>query len=184
MNDQTTHEEQLENASIRDPRFVDAEGKPCQEGLAGVHCRDLILHSDDHGTLCELFDPRWTWHPDPLQTCYFFTIRPGHVKGWALHKGHEDRYCVFQGEIKVVLYDAREGSPTFKQVRIIVLSDQRRQIINIPVGVWHASQALGTKDALAVNFPTAPYDHKNPDKYRLPVDTDLIPYDFQGAPGY
>jgi dTDP-4-dehydrorhamnose 3,5-epimerase len=31
---------------------------------------------------------------------------------------------------------------------------------------------------LAVNFPTVPYDRVRPDKYRLPIDTDLIPHRF------
>jgi dTDP-4-dehydrorhamnose 3,5-epimerase len=35
-----------------------------------------------------------------------------------------------------------------------------------------------------VNCPTMAYDHANPDKYRLPLDTDLIPHKFPGARGY
>jgi hypothetical protein len=36
----------------------------------------------------------------------------------------------------------------------------------------------GASDVLAVNFPTIAYDHARPDKYRLPIDTDLIPHRF------
>jgi dTDP-4-dehydrorhamnose 3,5-epimerase len=179
-----TLSEQLATACRPDPQFVTPEGNPCHEGIGGVRIRDLIVHTDERGTLCEMFDPRWNWHPDPIQTCYYYTIRPGHVKGWAVHKLHEDRYCLLQGEMKVVLYDTREGSSSFKKLRVLFLSEQRRQILSIPVGVWHADQAVGSKDVLVVNLPTVPYDHKNPDKYRLPLDTDLIPYDFQGAPGF
>jgi len=32
---------------------------------------------------------------------------------------------------------------------------------------------------MMVNMPTRQYNHENPDKYRLPLDTDLIPYDFK-----
>ena len=35
-----------------------------------------------------------------------------------------------------------------------------------------------------VNYPTIQYDHSNPDKYRLPLDTDLIPFSFDGAKGW
>jgi dTDP-4-dehydrorhamnose 3,5-epimerase len=28
------------------------------------------------------------------------------------------------------------------------------------------------------------YDHANPDKYRLPLDTDLIPYKFENSRGW
>ena len=33
-------------------------------------------------------------------------------------------------------------------------------------------------------IPTRPYDHANPDKYRLPIDTPLIPYSFGDAKGW
>jgi dTDP-4-dehydrorhamnose 3,5-epimerase len=35
-----------------------------------------------------------------------------------------------------------------------------------------------------VNFPTRPYDHASPDKYRLPLDTDEIPYEFEDPRGW
>ena len=31
---------------------------------------------------------------------------------------------------------------------------------------------------------TKPYDHANPDKYRLPLDTDQIPYRFEDVSGW
>ena len=43
----------------------------------------------------------------------------------------------------------------------------------------------GMTDVVALNFPTLAYDHANPDKYRLPVDSDLIPHKFPaGTRGY
>ena len=36
----------------------------------------------------------------------------------------------------------------------------------------------------SMNFPTMAFDHKNPDKYRLPLDTPLIPYSFGDARGW
>ena len=101
-----------------------------------------------------------------------------------MHKTHEDRYCIMQGEMKVVLYDPRPDSATFGKIREVYLSEHRRQLFSVPIGVWHADQNIGTKDCLVVNFPTIPYDHANPDKYRLPLDTDLIPYRFDPVRGY
>jgi dTDP-4-dehydrorhamnose 3,5-epimerase len=93
------HSQILEAASLKDGQFVTPEGKPCRRMIEGVRIRDLVLHTDDRGTVCEMFDPRWGWHPDPLVFTYFYTIRPGLIKGWAMHKNHEDRYCIMQGEI-------------------------------------------------------------------------------------
>jgi dTDP-4-dehydrorhamnose 3,5-epimerase len=43
---------------------------------------------------------------------------------------------------------------------------------------------VGETDAYFVNLPTRAYDHANPDKFRLPLDTDLIPYRFQEELGH
>lgn len=182
--EKTKHFEELNAASIRDIKTVNPDGKNVRSIIEGVVIRDLTLHTDDRGTVCELYDPRWGVNPDPLVFSYFYTIRPGWVKGWAHHKIHEDRYCIMQGEMKVVLYDTRPDSPTYGMINEVYLSEHRRQLMTIPRFVWHADENVGLKDVMIVNFPTIQYDHSNPDKYRLPLDTDLIPYKFPNAKGF
>jgi dTDP-4-dehydrorhamnose 3,5-epimerase len=150
----------------------------------GASFRASIRHDDDRGSVTELFDPRWNWHPDPLVFVYMFTIRPGMTKGWGLHKLHEDRYFVIAGEMELVLYDPRPDSPTFGKLSKVYLSAARPRLFNVPRCVWHADRNIGTEDLVVVNFPTIQYDHANPDKYRLPLNTDLIPYDFGDADGW
>ena len=101
-----------------------------------------------------MFDERWDWPPDPLVYAYFCTIRPGVVKGWALHREHEDRYFVVQGEMEVTLYDDREDSPTRGMLVQVYLTEFDRRLMNIPAGIWHADRNVGSKDVLLVNFPT------------------------------
>jgi dTDP-4-dehydrorhamnose 3,5-epimerase len=152
---------------------------PAGERLAplpeGVVIRDLITHTDERGTVCELYDPRWLCHPDPLVFAYVFTIRRGAAKGWGLHREHDDRYAFLSGELEVVLYDAREDVTTSGLVTRLFLSEVRRQLLTIPAGVWHAERNVGSSDAVVVNFPTSQYDHSAPDKYRLPLDTEELP---------
>jgi len=57
-------------------------------------------------------------------------------------------------------------------------------LMNIPAGIWHANHNIGNKDVVVVNFPTRPYQHDDPDKYRLPLDTDQIPYKFEDPHGW
>jgi dTDP-4-dehydrorhamnose 3,5-epimerase len=168
----------------RDRGTVTPAGEPIAELPAGVTFRDVPTHLDERGSIVELFDPRWGWHPDPFAFAYLFTVRPGFAKGWGLHKEHEDRYFVLFGEMQVVFYDERQGSPTEGLVAEVVLSEHRRRLMNIPAGIWHANRNLGSTDVIVVNFPTIPYDHSNPDKYRLPLDTDQIPYRFEGVRGW
>jgi dTDP-4-dehydrorhamnose 3,5-epimerase len=175
-------EETLAKAT-RDVRTVTDDGRSLQRLTEGVVVRDIPTHADERGSVSELFDERWTSHPDPLVFAYCFTIRPGIVKGWNLHKEHEDRYCLLQGEMELVLFDPRPESSTHGEVCRIVLTEHRRTLVNVPKFVWHADYNFGTRDALIVNFPTAAYDHSNPDKYRLPIDTPLIPFSFPRARG-
>lgn len=164
-----------------DPPTVTASGESLTPLPDGVTFRDAITHVDDRGSVCELYDPRWGWHPDPLVFVYTFTLRPGMVKGWGMHKEHEDRYFVLSGDMEVVLYDDREDSPTRGLVAKVYLSEHRRRLMNIPTGIWHANHNVGHREVVVINFPTRPYAHANPDKYRLPLDTDEIPYRFHAS---
>jgi dTDP-4-dehydrorhamnose 3,5-epimerase len=168
---------------VRDRQTVTADGRRTDALLEGVVVRDLVTHVDERGTVCELFDPRWGVSPAEMVFAYTFTIRPGHAKGWGLHHDHEDRYAFLEGELEVVLFDAREDSPTAQQESRLFLSELRRQLVIIPRGVWHAERNIGERDVRVVNFPTIPYDHANPDKYRLPLDTDQLPVMLEGWTG-
>jgi dTDP-4-dehydrorhamnose 3,5-epimerase len=161
----------------QDAQTVTADGARLEPLPDGMVLRDLVTHVDDRGTVCELYDLRWDVHPDPLVFAYTFTIRPGRAKGWGLHRRHDDRYALLAGDLELAFYDAREpgtSSTAGREFRL-VLSGHRRQLLTIPAGVWHAERNLGATDVVVVNFPTIPYDHAAPDKYRLPLDTDELP---------
>ena len=163
-------------AAQRDGQMATAGGETVFSLPDGCSLRDLPCHPDSRGIVCELFDPRWPTLTQPFEFCYYWTIKPQSAKGWAMHKEHEDRYCLIFGEMLAVMYDGRPGSPTFGRTFEIYLSEQRRRMLTIARGVWHADFNSGETDAVIVNFPTIKYDHANPDKYRLPLHTDLIPY--------
>jgi len=171
-------------AAIRDKQTVTPVGATLAPLLHGMAIHRSPTHTYDRGTLTEILDSRWSEYPDPISYVYYITERPGHVKGWALHKLHEDRYFIIRGELEFVTYDVRPDSPTRGQVCKLMLSERDHSVVNIPIGVWHATRNLGTEDAIIVNMPTRPFDHANPDKYRLPLDTPLIPYSFGDAPGW
>jgi dTDP-4-dehydrorhamnose 3,5-epimerase len=170
--------------AIRDRQMATARGDAVRGLPPDINVRRLTTHADARGSVVELLDQRWNFHPDPMVFAYAFTIRPGVVKGWNLHKAHDDRYAILQGELELVMFDPRPDSPTCGKVLRVMLSERDRSLVSIPRNVWHADHNVGSTDALVVNFPTAPYDHANPDKYRLPIDTDLIPHSFGAATGW
>lgn len=171
-------------AATKDAQTVTPEGKPTAPLIEGVSLFHVPTHIDDRGSLVEMFDPRWGWHKDPLVYAYSFTVRPGRAKGWAIHQLHEDRYFLLRGEAEVVLYDVRPDSATCGRLSRIRLSEFDRCLLNIPRLVWHGTRNLGSDEFIGVNFPTLPFDHADPDKYRLPIDTPLIPFSFGDATGW
>ena len=169
----------------REAPTVTPDGERLEQLPEGVTFRDAVTHVDDRGSVCELFDPRWGWSDAGLVFAYVFTLRPGVVKGWGMHLEHEDRYFILHGDLEVVMYDDRPASPTSGLVAKVYLTEHQRRLMNIPRGVWHANRNVGNGDVTVINFPTSPYDHRNPDKYKLALDTDQIPYSFaQGARGW
>lgn len=173
-----------ESKVIKDEPSVNTAGETLHRLPHGVTFRDVTTHSDDRGTVCEMFDPRWQWHPDPFAFAYMFTMRPRKIKGWGMHKKHDDRYFIMFGEMEIVMYDARPDSPTRGLLAKVVMAEHHRRLMNIPPGIWHANHNVGDKDVVVVNFPSTPYDHADPDKYRLPLDTDQIPYSFDPRMGW
>jgi dTDP-4-dehydrorhamnose 3,5-epimerase len=160
---------------VRDVQTVTASGERMDALPVGTVVRDLTTHTDERGTVCELYDTRWDVHTAPLVFTYTFTIRPGAAKGWGIHRQHDDRYAFLAGELELVLYDARPDVETSGLEARLFLSELRRQLVTIPSGVWHAERNIGRTDVVVINFPTIHYDHANPDKYRLPLDTDQLP---------
>jgi dTDP-4-dehydrorhamnose 3,5-epimerase len=170
-------------APVKDPPTVSPAGERLGKRIEGVVIRRAVTQTDERGTLCEILNPAWNVHPAPLAYVYQFTIRPGKVKGWHVHRLHDDRIFISRGEVKVVLYDSREDSPTFGLVNEIFRSALDRDLMVIPIGVYHAHQNCGTEDALFISMPTRAYNHEDPDVYRLPVHNDVIPYRFENTLG-
>lgn len=162
--------------AVKDVQTVDPDGREIGSGIEGVEVRPAVTHADELGTVCEIWDERWDFAAGAVPFIYTITIRPGRVKGWIVHEFQDDRLFFVSGSARVALFDARAESPTYGTVDVHHLGVNRRAIIRIPAGVFHALRNLGTDDVVFVNLPTKPYNHANPDKHRLPIDTDLIPY--------
>ena len=160
----------------RDLPKVGPDGSSLQELIDGVELRRAPTHADERGTLTEIVDLRWEFTDDPLVYAYLVTIRPGQVRGWALHLVQNDRLFAYAGVLRIVLYDARTDSETYGRLNIFHLGDHDRALVSIPAGVYHAVQNVGDEVAMFINLPSQPYQHDDPDKYRLPLDNDVIPY--------
>jgi len=104
------------------------------------------------------------------------------VSAWHAHRHATDRLFANHGLIKVVLFDARRDSATAGRVNVFRCGDVRPQLVVVPPGVWHGVQSIGATPALLLNLPDCEYAYEAPDHWRLPPDTDEIPYSFAAGP--
>jgi dTDP-4-dehydrorhamnose 3,5-epimerase len=152
--------------------------------IDGVKLLRANVLGDDRGIIQEVIDVRDEYWNQGFVYLYKGTCRPGKFKGWGIHDYHTDRYIIIDGEMLLVLYDERENSPTNGTVQEFYLSSTGIWQITIPSGVWHLHQNIGQRDLVFLNAPSAPYQHTNPDKRRLPVVNDRIPYQLRPHIGW
>ena len=172
------------NEPLQDRQSVTADGRPIGELIAGVQLHRSQVQIDERGALFEIHNRLWDVHPAPIVHVYCIIIREGKVKGWTEHHNHDDRLMIVRGECKVVLFDNRPDSPTHEMINELYVSGQRPTLIVIPTYVFHAVENIGNEIAAFVNMPTQPYDYERPDKYRLPLQNDRIPYSFEERRGW
>ena len=152
--------------------------------IDGVRIQRAKVIGDDRGSITELVDMQDPYWSLGMAWMYRVTCRPNKVKGWGIHDHHTDRYMVIDGEAQVVLYDDRKDRPTFGVAQEFYLSHTGVNQLTIPSGVWHMHRNLGTRDLIMLNAPSEPYNHAHPDKRKLPIINDYIPYKFKPPIGW
>ena len=150
--------------------------------IAGVRIARLMGYHDQRGALVPFLDftqPFWSDPAEPVVHAYEFTIRPQRIKGWGMHQRQADRYFVQAGELRVVLFDGRDHSPTRGGYCEFFFTETSRGLLYIPPGVWHATQNWGTTLGRICNFGTVRFDPVDPDKARIDPHTGSIPFDWR-----
>jgi dTDP-4-dehydrorhamnose 3,5-epimerase len=82
------------------------------------------------------------------------------------------------GMIKLVLYDPRSNSPTYREVKELSIGERNPILVKIPPLVYHGFKGIGTRIALIINTITDPYNYQQPDEFRVRWDSSDIPYDW------
>lgn len=145
--------------------------------IHGVHFKQLKVNADERGYLMEILREDDEIF-ERFGQVYVSLNYPGVVRAWHYHKLQNDFFAVVKGMIKVALYDARDDSPTRGVVQEVFLGERNNVVLKIPVGVLHGYKTIGYEPSLLLNFPTKTYDRAQPDEYRLPWNTEEIPYDW------
>lgn len=150
--------------------------------IDGVKTKKLRVIPDERGRLMEILR-----NDDDIfmkfGQAYITTTYPGVIKAWHLHKKQTDNVTCIQGMIKLVVYDPRERSPTFRQLDQLYLGLHNPMLVQIPKGVYHGWMCISQEEAVIVNIPTQCYDHHDPDEFRLDPHDNEIPFDWKRKDG-
>lgn len=162
----------------KDEQSVTADWTPASKLIDGVVVRDVRHVLRASGAVTEFI--RTDWFPEPLRIDQVFqlVLAPGAVSAWHSHEFATDRLFATHGVLKIVLYDLREGSSTHGTLNEFVVGQLRPALIVIPPKIWHGVQNVGEEPAALINMPDRAYRYEDPDHWRLPSDTDSIPYRF------
>lgn len=145
--------------------------------IDGVQIKQLKWITDERGKLMEILrcdDPLF----DKFGQVYVTTCYPGVVKAWHYHQHQADNMSVIKGMARIALCDQREGSATNGLVNEFFIGEDNPVLIHIPEKVLHGFKAYGTEPAFIVNTVTQPYNHKEPDEFRIDPFENDIPYDW------
>ena len=146
--------------------------------IDGVLVHPLRQIPDERGKIMHMLradDP----HFEAFGEVYFSVAYPGAIKGWHLHSRQVQNYAVVSGMIKLVLYDVREGSSTYKELQELFTGEDNYCLVRIPAGVYNGFKAYGDNPAIVANCATEPHDpteisRLDPFSPEIPYRWDLV----------
>lgn len=155
---------------IPEPKIINVNNN---SGIDGVLIKPLKKISDERGTVMHMLKST-DQHFEKFGEIYFSTIYPGAIKGWHVHSRMVINYAVPVGRIKLVLFDARDGSPTKGEIQEIFIGEDNYCLVKVPVGVVNGFKAVGGKMAVVANCATIPHDSE--ETARIDPFSPSIPY--------
>jgi len=164
--------------AAKDRPSVQAGGSLILDLIEGVELREMPNIVTANGITAEVFRPDWELANDRIAHIIHVRLHGNALSAWHCHRLQTDRIFVTDGSLRVVLYDDREGSRSRGKVNELRLSRYRPTLVVIPPGLWHGIQNLAPAESGFINFFDRAYRYDDPDEWRLPPDTQAIPYRF------
>jgi len=148
--------------------------------IEGVMIKPLVRHADERGYFEEVIRVTDDFFKEGFGQLSHSFMYSGVIKAWHVHKTQIDWWFVVKGDLKVVLYDGREGSTTNGQINEFFVGEHHDNIaIKIPAGVAHGCKVMGAGAEL-VYVTSGTY---NPDEEgRIEHNDPSIGYDWLNLP--
>ena len=150
--------------------------------IDGVKTKILRVIPDERGRLMEILRQDDSLFQRFGQV-YMTTTYPGVVKAWHKHVKQTDNITCIQGMIKLVLYDSREISPTYRQINQFYIGIHNPLLVQIPADIFHGWMCVSEEESIVINIPTEVYNREHPDEQRLDPHQNDIPYDWRRKDG-
>ena len=158
------------------------DGRITSERIDGVHVKVLKRIADERGWLMEMLRADDEFF-SKFGQAYLTAVYPGVVKAWHYHKVQTDHFVCVQGMAKVVLYDARDDSPTGGTINEFFMGVMNPLLVQIPPLVHHGFKGISPELAVILNIPTEVYRYDDPDEYCVLPHDGPIPYDWARKDG-
>ncbi len=143
--------------------------------IEGALLLPLTRHADARGWFLEARRESWfsgLGGKPSLQTNVVWSRR-GVLRGLHFHEqGQDDLFFCATGDVRVVLFDRRPGSPTEGVAWSVDIGDVNPAAVYVPGRVAHGYEALS--DCLFVYHVTHEYDGASPDEHTFPWDDPRV----------
>lgn len=109
---------------------------------------------------------------------YYSKINTQVIKGWKLHYRLHQNFCVPFGDVKIVVFDCRENSPSKGEFEEILLNDSDNYyLLSMPPGLWYSFKCTSKNFALLANVIDQAHDPL--ESTTLPLQNSIIPYEWK-----
>lgn len=162
----------------KDQQSITADWELLQPLIDQVQVKAIRNVVKENGVLTEVYRRDWMLDDGGVEQVFQSLLFPGGISAWHAHQLTTDRLFANHGVLKVVLYDARQSSPTYGLINEFRCGSVRPTLLVVPPGVWHGVQNISHEPAFLLNVVDRAYTYEDPDHWRLPWDTEKIPYSF------
>jgi dTDP-4-dehydrorhamnose 3,5-epimerase len=150
-------------------------GRAAPPKIGGVRVIELGNVLTRSGWMAEVFRTDWPMLDAKPQQVNWVQLNPGAVTDWHAHAGQTDHIIGVGGNIKLALWDGRDGSPTRGASDIIRIGALRPIMVIVPPQVWHGLRNESGVPAGYINVVDRLYEHEKPDNWRLQPGAADIP---------
>lgn len=121
---------------------------------------------DDRGAVMHILRADWPQFAS-FGEAYVSFVKQDVTKAWKRHRIMSQHLAVPVGEIKLIVCDARESSPTRGAVQEIITGAAHYGLIRLPPLVWYGFKGLASGDSVIFNCSSHLHDPEEVDRRAL-----------------